>query len=135
MSTDVSMLEEFMRTGESTPKALRDMPGLTEAAQKVGGMGTGLFTFENQLETMRATVETLKKDSGTLANLFGASPFAGRLGVGDDADKFKDWVDFSLLPSFDKLAKYFHITVAAGSVTGEGLHFRSFTPTPPQMKK
>jgi hypothetical protein len=135
MSTDVAMIEEFMRNGESTPKALRDTPGLAGAAQKVGGMGTGLFTFENQLETMRATVETLKKDSGTLANLFGTSPFAGRFGMGDDADKFKDWVDFSLLPSFDKLAKYFHITVASGRVTPEGLQFKSFTPTPPQMKK
>jgi hypothetical protein len=135
MSTDVAMIEEFMRNGVSTPKALRDTPGLAGAAQKVGGMGTGLFTFENQLETMRATVETLKKDSGTLANLFGTSPFAGRFGMGDDADKFKDWVDFSLLPSFDKLAKYFHITVASGRVTPEGLQFKSFTPTPPQMKK
>jgi len=135
MSTDVAMLEEFMRSGDSTAKALRDTPGLADAAQKVGGMGTGLFTYENQLETMRATVETLKKDSGTLANLFNGSPLAGRFGMGEDANKFKDWVDFSLLPSFDKIAKYFHITVAAGSVTSEGLSFKVYTPNPPQMKR
>lgn len=135
MSTDVAMLEEFMRNGESTPKALRDTPGLSEAAQKVGGMGTGLFVYENQLETARAAVETLKKDSGTLASLFGATPLAGRFGMGQEGDKFKEWVDFSLLPSFDKISKYFYLTVASGSVTAEGLTFKSYLPNPPNLKK
>ena len=116
-------------------KALRDTPGLVEAAQKVGGMGTGLFGFENQAETVRTAVEILKKESGTLANLFSASPLGGRLPMGDDAKKLQDWVDFSLLPSFDKIAKYFYITVYAGSVTSEGIHFKMFSPRPPQLKK
>ena len=135
LSTDVAMLEEFLRSGDSTGKALRDTPGLSSAAQKVGGMSTGLFTYENQVETTRATLETLKKESGTLASLLGNSPFAGRFGMGDDANKFKDWVDFSLLPPFDAIAKYLFITVASGSVTGEGINFKVFTPTPPQIKK
>lgn len=130
LSTDVGLLEEFMRSGDSAPKALRDMPGLSAAAQKVGGMGTGLFGFENQLEGTRQLVETLRKESGTLANLFSASPFAGRLGMSDDAAKFKDWVDFSLLPPFDQIAKYFYITVWTGSVTPEGLGFKVYAPNP-----
>jgi hypothetical protein len=135
LSTDVAMLEEFLRSGDSTAKALRDTPGLAGAAQKIGGMNTGLFGYENQLETSRALVETLKKDSGTLANLFASSPFAGRFGMEDGANKLKEWVDFSLLPPFDAIAKHFHLNLYTGSVTGEGLSFKIFTPNPPQLKK
>jgi hypothetical protein len=133
LSIDVAMLEEFLRSGDTTGKALRDAPGLATAAQKVGGTATGLFTYENQAESNRAAWEAFKKDSGTLANLFGASPFAARFG--DSADKFKDWLDLSLLPPFDAVSKYFHLAIASGSATGDGLHFRVFTPTPPQLKK
>jgi hypothetical protein len=135
LSTDVSMLEEYLRSSGSSGKTLRDTPGLPEAAQKVGGMGTGLFGFENQSETMRATVEILKKESGTLANLFSGSPLADRLRMGDDGKKLQDWVDFSLLPSFDKIAKYFYLAVYSGNVTTEGFNFKVFSPKPPQLRK
>ena len=126
------MLEEFLRGNQE--KQLRDFSGLASSADKVGGMGTGLFGYENQAETMRAAVETLKKESGTLANLLSATPLAGRLGVGDDQSKFKDWVDFSLLPPFDKISKYFHIGVWSGTVKADGFHFQVFNPTPPGLK-
>ena len=135
MSTDVATLEEFMRSGDGGGKALREMPGLADAAQKVGGYGTGLFGFENQAETMRNTFETLKKESGTLANLFAGSPLAGRLGMEDDSKKFKEWIDFSLLPSWDRISKYFYISVWSGSLTPEGFALKAYTPNPPQLKK
>jgi hypothetical protein len=135
LSTDVGMLEDYLRSGGSSGKALRETSGLSEAAERVGGMSTGLFTYENQAETMRAALEILKKESGTLANLFGNSPIAGRLGMEDPGKKLKDWADFSLLPSFDKIAKYFHFTVGAGSVDANGIHFKVFNPTPPQLRK
>jgi len=135
MSTDIAMLEEFLRSGDTTGKALRDVPGLNEAAQKVGGMGNGMFGYENQAESARSLIETLKKESGTLANLFGASPLAGQFGMEDSADKFKEWADFSLLPSFDKVSKYFYMSVAAGAVTPEGISFKVYGPNPPQLKK
>lgn len=133
MSTDIAMLEEFLRSGDSTGKALRDVAGLKDAAQKVGGMATGMFGYENTVETARSAIEILKKDSGSLASLLGGSPMAGQLE--DSMEKFKEWVDFSLLPSFDKIAKYFHITVASGAVTAEGMSFKVYTPNPPQLKK
>jgi hypothetical protein len=135
LSTDVAMLEEFLRSGDSAAKALRDTPGLASAAQKIGGLSTGMFGYENQQETARALVETLKKDSGTLASLFGNSPFAGRFGMDDSANKLKEWVDFSLLPPFDAIAKYFYLNLYTGSVTGEGFSFKIFTPNPPQLRK
>lgn len=135
ISTDSAMLEEFLRSTDGPGKSLRDTPGLADAAQKVGGFGTGLFAYENQAETMRAAVETLKKESGTLASLFGASPLAGRLGMGEDSNKLKDWVDFSLLPSFDRISKYFYFNVWSGRVSPEGINFQLFAPNPPGLKK
>jgi len=135
VSTDTATLEEFMRSGEGSGKSLRETPGLAEAAQKVGGMGTGLFGYENSAETFKSLLEILKKDSGTLANLFSELPMAGRFGMADNANKFKDWVDFSLLPSFDQVSKYFYITVWSGSVNPDGFSIKAFMPNPPGMKK
>jgi hypothetical protein len=134
LSMDVATLEEFMRSSDSTAKALRDNPGLGAAAEKVGGMSSGLFGYKNQAEEMRSVVETLRKESGTLANLFGNNPVAGRLGV-DAPGKFKDWVDFSLLPPFDQISKYFYLNVWSGNLTPDGFAFRVYSPVPPQMKK
>jgi len=134
-STDTATLEEFMRAGDSAAKSLRDTPGLADAAQKVGGMSTGFFGYENSAETMRALLEILKKDSGALANLFGNLPMAGRLGMEDGAKQFKDWIDFSLLPSYDKVAKYFYISVFSGSLNADGFSFKAYAPNPPGMRK
>ena len=132
ISTDTAMLEEFLRGNQE--KQLRDFSGLASAADKVGGMGTGLFGFENQKETTRHAFEILRKESGTLASLLAGSPFAGRLGMGEDQNKFKEWVDFSLLPPYDRIAKYFHIGVWSGAVKADGLHFKVFNPNPPGLK-
>ena len=45
-----------------------------------------------------------------------------------------DWVDFSLLPDYDQVSKYFYFSVYAGSTTADGLSFKAFAPRPPQMK-
>ena len=132
IGTDTAILEEYLR---GTPeKSLRELPGLAAAADRVGGMGTGLFGVENQKETMRVAFETLRKESGSLANLLGNSPIAGRLGMKDDQNKFKEWFDFSLLPPFDQISKYFGLSVYAGSVNADGIHFKAFSPTPPGLR-
>jgi hypothetical protein len=133
LSSDVAMLEEYLRG--SPGKSLREQPGLAEAAQRAGGMDTGLFGYENQAETMRAMLEILKKESGTLANLFSGTPFAERLGMGENSTQFKDWVDFSLLPPFDKIAKYFHLEVWTGTANAEGLAFKAYTPFSPEFRR
>ena len=132
ISADVATLEEFLR-GENN-KTLRETPGLAEAAQKVGGLSTGLFSYQNDNEWTRTAFEILKKESGSLASLFGNTPLAGRFGMEDDK-KFKDWVDFSLLPNFDKISKYFNLTLWAGSVNSQGIEFKMFAPNSPQFKK
>ena len=127
LSTDVSTLEEYLRSGEKPPKPLSGTPGLVDAAQHVGGTGGGLFGYQNQREVLRFLFKTLKNqdanDSGGGVNPMVALPKAVR-----------DWLDFSLLPDYDPVSKYFYFSVYAGNTTADGLSFKFFAPRPPQMK-
>lgn len=128
LSSDVSMIEAFLRSADSKVRPLRETTGLAGAAQHVNSAGNGLFAYENQQETMRAFFSALKNsppDKG--ANPLGALPFAS------PGKMFGDWVDFSLLPDFDKVSKYFYFSVTGGSVTADGLSYKMFAPRPPQM--
>ncbi len=134
MSTDAALLEEYLRSNENQPKALREMPGLLEAAQRVGGMGTGLFGYENEVDTMRAAFEAAKNDPGASTNGVGPSLFPGLPGLVGPENNLNDWMDFSLLPAFDQVAKYFSFTVYAGGANVDGLTLRCFAPVPPALR-
>jgi hypothetical protein len=47
---------------------------------------------------------------------------------------FRDWMDFSLLPDYDAVAKYFYFSVYGGNVTADGIYLKVFGPRPPQLK-
>jgi hypothetical protein len=134
MSTDASILEEFLRSSESQSKALRETAGLTEAAQKVTSPGTGLFGYENHVETMRAVFESLRKGSNSATNLGGLNPITGALGIASPDKNIKEWMDFTLLPPYEKIAKYFYFTVYSGGSTVDGLTFKMFAPVPPALR-
>jgi hypothetical protein len=137
LATDASTIEEYLRSGDSQAKALRELPGLTEAAQKVTGPGTSMFGYENDLETMRAAFETLRKVAASpsaSSNNAAASALLPAVGLGSTAPNVKDWCDFSLLPTFDKVAKYFSFSVYGGSASVDGLTFKMFAPVPPALK-
>jgi len=133
ISMEPSLLEEYLRSSETPAKPLRDTPGLSEATQKVAGSGTSLFGYSNESESMRVLLEVLKKDSSGADPLAGLTPVAMAMGMGDV--KVKDWLDLSLLPSFDKISKYFYFSVYAGSANADGLTFKAFAPVPPQLNK
>jgi len=129
-SDDAAMVEDFIRSGEVAPKALRELPGFGDASQKVGGMNTGWFSFENQVETMRTTFEELKNPER-----------APGLGAGlnlnplqSEADRVKQLLDYSALPPFEKVAKYFGYYLLSGASTPEGISFKVALPTPPTAK-
>jgi hypothetical protein len=134
LSTDASILEEFLRSSESQNKALRETPGLTEAAQKVASTGTGLFGYENHVETMRAVFESLRKGSNSATNLGNLNPLTGALGIASPDKNIREWMDFSLLPPYEKIAKYFYFTVYSGGSTVDGLTFKMFAPAPPALR-
>ena len=137
LSTDAAMVEEYLRSGESDAKALRDVPGLTDAAQKVAGPGASLFGYQNEAETFRVLFELLRKDGGSTmgaSNGSGLGMLQAGLGLPAAGQDLKDWLDFSLLPPFEKISKYFYFSVYGGSATVDGLMLKAFDPVPPALK-
>jgi hypothetical protein len=121
LSKDSAVLEEYLRSADGKLKPLREQPGIAEAAARIGGMNGGLFSYENQRETVRAAFKLLKG--------LGAGPTGMMLPA-----EFREWCDFSLLPDYEPLAKYFYITVCGSSVSADGLTLKVFAPRPPQLK-
>ena len=128
-STDTALLEEYLRSAENRAKSLAEMPGLIDAAQKVGGMGSGFFGFSDQREALRVTLDDLHKNSGKAPEALGASRFvpASFKGV-------SSWADYSLLPPFEQISKYFYYTVYAAKAGPDGVTLTYFAPTPPHGK-
>lgn len=133
-STDAGILEEFLRSGEGQAKPLRDVPGLADAMARGGGQSTGWFSYENEADAMRRLFATLKRDAANPTNsppsvLSSTIPFAA------PEKTLRDWLDFSLLPDYDKVSKYFGFGVYTGSANVDGLTFKFFSPTPPALKQ
>jgi hypothetical protein len=135
LSTDASILEEYLRSSESQQRALRETPGLVDAMARVGGASTGWFGYENQAETSRYLLEALRKNTGTTTNGASAAPLPGSMGFPGTENRFKDWMDFSLLPPYDQIARYFYFTVYSASANVDGFTFKMFAPVPTQLRK
>jgi hypothetical protein len=123
MSTDSSLVENYLRSIGNPPKPLRETAGLAEAAQHIGGTG-GLFCYQNQHEVMRSAFTLFKNQAASNGGL--DSMAAMPKGI-------RDWMDFSLLPDYDQVSKYFFFSIFNGSATADGLSFKAFAPRPPQL--
>jgi hypothetical protein len=132
LSGDTWILEEYIRNSGASAKPLRDLPGLKDAAQKVGGMNTGFFGYDNHAESVRSWIESAKNQSGSLDRLRALSPRPELGGVAEAAD---DWFDPALLPAFDQVSKYFNFMVYSLSSTEEGLSWRMYIPNPPAFRE
>jgi len=137
LANDEAVLEEYLRAGETPPKALRETPGLMDALQKVTGPTTSLAGFQNQAEMQRTAFELLEQlpDGGTNSTVSGMTPVPESFGVAMPEQSLKEWVDFSLLPPFAAVEKYFHFMVFGGSANAEGLTLKFYSPVPPGLKK
>ncbi len=124
MSTDSAILESYLRSTGTPAKPLRETAGLADAAQHIGGTGTGLFGYENQRDIMRSAFTLLKNQSDSPAGLGSMAALP---------KSFRDWMDFSLLPDYDAVSKYFFFSVFNGSTTSDGISFKAFAPRPPGL--
>jgi hypothetical protein len=124
VSTDSSIVENYLRNAASPVKPLSETAGLADAAQHVGGMGSGLFGYQNQREIMRSAF-TLFKNSG--------SSNGGIDAMAALPKSFREWMDFSLLPDYDQVSKYFFFSVFGGSATADGISVKAFAPRPPGL--
>lgn len=121
LSSDQGMVEEFLRSAGGQAKSLRDNAGLQNAIEHLSGAGGGLFGYENQRETMRVTFKALQNTmaADTTLKMFPPS--------------VREWLDFTLLPDYETVSKYFYISTFAGSANSEGLTFKVFAPRPPTL--
>ncbi len=131
MSSDDAFLEEYLRSPDTTAKPLREASGLSESAQRVGGFGPGMFGYDNRHDTMKFVFEEFRNGGGSLEKLFGDAPLGERPEVDES---LKEWFDFTALPPFEKIEKYFYHTVFAGGVDDRGFSAKFFVPTPPKLK-
>ncbi len=134
LSADPATLEAYLRSSETEGKALRDKPGLAEALQKVSGPGTGLLGYDNDLEQEREQFEAQKKDPGAASSLMAFAALLKMLGLSMPEKNIWEWKDYSLLPPFDRIAKYYSFSVYGGSASVEGLTLKVYTPVPPGLK-
>ncbi len=120
-TSDSGILEEFLRSSDGKTKPLSALPGLADAFQHVGGTSGGLAGYQNQRETMRTTFRLLKSanDANVLMKMFPPA--------------VHEWLDFTLLPDYETVSKYFYISVFSGSTTSSGTTINVFTPRPPQL--
>jgi hypothetical protein len=124
------MIQNYLRSDDGKTKPLSHRPGLIEAAQHVGGMSSGLFGYQNQRESARELFSALKDDpalSAAVLNPLVAMP------IPSAGNSIRDLMDFSLLPDYDAVSKYFNFTVYAGNATSEGLDFKFFQPRSPEL--
>lgn len=121
VSADSAILEEFLRSADKPPKPLRDSAPLGDALSHVGGAGGGIFGYQNQRETMRQSFKLLKNsaEADTAMKMF--------------PPVYREWADFTLLPDYEKVQKYFDVSVYAGSANSEGLTVKVYSPRPPGL--
>lgn len=128
---DKGILEEYLRSADAGAKPLAARAGLTQAAEQVGGMRTGFFGYQNDSMLMRAVIETLRTEGNDFLNLFTKDV---PVDTSEARAVIGEWLDFSLLPSYDRLAKYFDLTVFAGQTTGDGYSLKVYTPMPSGLR-
>ena len=124
MSYDSSMVENYLRNAANPVNPLGETAGLADAAQHIGGMGGGLFGYQNQREIMRAAFSLFKNSGSSNGGLDAMAALP---------KSFRDWMDFSLLPDYDQVSKYFFFSVFNGSVTADGIIVKAFAPRPPGL--
>jgi len=115
-SRQPAMIEEYIRSSDGVGKSLKENSEMTAAAEKVGGLGTGFFAYENQRESMRSMWGMLRNDGLAKSGMGGG--------------EFAELFDFKKLPEFDQVRKFFGISVTAGLMDAQGVHLQSFAPTP-----
>lgn len=121
-ASDSAILEEFLRSSESSARSLKDLPGLSEAAQQVGGMTTGVFGFQNQRESVAGLWEALRT-GGSLDKIVPSM-------TSRQVEEAGSWLDFSVLPPFELVSKYFGMNVNSAAWDPAGFMIRSFAPPP-----
>ena len=128
VSTDADLLQGLLDGKQQSPLAKRDR--LAPAAVAVGGMDSGFFGYQNDRVMVLSMMDTLRANADQFEMIFSMIPMEGL-----DEVSLNDWLDFSLLPAGEKIAKYFDVTVYGAETVERGISLKIFSPRPPTLKR
>ena len=128
VSTDADVMQGLLDGQAQPPLAKRDR--LASAAAVVGGMDSGVFAYQNDRVMMLSMMDTLRANADQFEMIFSMIPMEGL-----DEVSLNDWLDFSLLPAGEKIAKYFDVTVYGAETDARGVTLKMFSPRPPNLKR
>ena len=128
VSTDADLLQMFLDGKTMGSLAKRD--GLATAATSVGGMDSGIFGYQNDRDMVLSTIDTLRDNTDQFDMILSMIPMddLGEVSLGE-------WLDFSLLPTGSKIAKYFNFTVYGAETDDRGISLKTFSPRPATLKR
>ena len=128
VSTDADLLQMFLDGKTMGSLAKRD--GLATAAASVGGMDSGIFGYQNDRDMVLSTIDTLRDNTDQFDMILSMIPMddLGEVSLGE-------WLDFSLLPTGSKIAKYFDFTVYGAETNDRGISLKMFSPRPATLKR
>jgi hypothetical protein len=98
MSTDVSMLEEYLRSSDSQAKSLREAGGLVEATPASRRAGNQLVRVRKCFRNHARRIRHSKERPGAFTNATGFGALPGVPAMPGSQKSFREWLDFSLLP-------------------------------------
>jgi len=128
VSTDADMLQAFLDGKTNGGLAKRD--GLAAATALVGGMDSGFFGYQNDRDMVLSAMDTLRDNADQFDMIFSMIPMDGFGEV-----SLSEWLDFSLLPTGSKIAKYFDFTVYGAETDDRGISLKTFSPRPATLKR
>ena len=128
VATDADLLQAFLDGKTDGSLAKRD--GLAAAAALVGGMDSGFFGYQNDRDMVLSTMDTLRDNADQFDMIFSMIPTDGFGEV-----SLSEWLDFSLLPTGSKIAKYFDFTVYGAVTDDRGISLKAFSPRPATLKR
>ena len=136
LSQDIKAVKDYLNGPKKDAKPLRKLPGLEQAAAKVGGFEGGAFGFENSRVMVGAIFSVLKENPSLISEALGDLPegIDPETGLPVGGGRLNEWFDFKLLPEFKKISKYLHYTVMGATTSDSGIRLRLFMPTPPKLR-
>jgi len=128
VSTDADLMQGLLDGKLQSPLAKRDR--LARAAAMVGGMDSGFFGYQNDRVMVLSMMDALRANADQFEMIFSMIPMEGLNEVG-----LNDWLDFSVLPAGEKIAKYFDVSVYGAETIERGISLKFFAPRPLTLKR
>jgi len=121
-STNPDLLQ--LHLDGSSNRALSSRSGLSKAAEQVGGLKSGFFGYLDGQSSIQHFARWIR-ETGMLETVYSEIVMAD-IGESD----IGDWLDFSLLPSDEKIGKFFDFAVFGLEREPQGITLKYFSPTP-----